>query len=340
MMPRKRLFALITVFLSLVIAIVLGEILLRLIDYRPSFFDDDMYIANADSLRPYKLRPGYEGIYAGGKVTVDEKGYRLVRAADELPTRGLRNKVTKRVLLLGDSGVFGQGLDDGQTFASQLQDSAFAAKLAYRIDNVAVPGYTSWNELAALREYVARSRPDQVILVYMPNDPTLDNDALKIQKSSGETMLPTGRLNLLGAWRSIVRYSYTTHLLGSQANRLFSMVSGKNQKASNYSRVSAERVSYSIAAVSQMAKLCRERDCEFSVGIYRDVDYFDRPTEYREYEKVIQAALEQREILWFPITSHIDRLSKSTARVAWNDPHASAEAASLITSDIFQQTKP
>jgi hypothetical protein len=340
MTPRKRLFAVITVFLSLVVAVVLAEIFLRLLDYRPSFFDKDMYVANADTLLPYKLRPGYEGIYAGGKVTVDESGYRLVRAAYRLPPHGVRNTATKTVLLLGDSGVFGQGLDDRQTFASQLQDSAFAARLAYRIDNVGVPGYTSWNELAALREYMARFRPDQVILVYVPNDPTFDNDALKIQNSSGETMLPADRPSLLGAWRSIVRYSYTAHLLGSQSVRLFSILSGNNQKASNYSGPDAERVSYSMAAVSEMLKLCKERDCEFSVGIYRDVEYYDRPTEYREYEKMIQTALEQRGISWFPITSHIDRLSKSTARVAWNDPHPSAEAAALITSEIFQQIKP
>lgn len=167
----KRLLALAS---SLLLALGLAEFELRLVNYRPGTMDSEMYISNQNELLPYRLRPNYSGYCAGSEVRTDAEGYRLVTPSYK-NLRPAQNP-ERVVLLLGDSGVFGFGLDDHDTIASQLQNFCVGQELNYEIRNIGVSGYTSWNEYQSLVDYLKADRATEVVVLYMPNDPTFDND--------------------------------------------------------------------------------------------------------------------------------------------------------------------
>lgn len=318
---------------SLLFALLLSEIGLRVLSYRPAMLDRAMFVTTGDTLVPFKLRPGYSGWYAGGYVTVDSVGNRTVR-----PHTPLLNKADNwpTLLLLGDSQIFGQGLSDDQTTASQLQDSLLARGLSVRVQNIGVPGYTSWNEFAALRDYLSRHHVDAVVLSYVPNDPTFNNDFFGLGHGQFNNVSSSALHRLT---QSLYRHVYSAYLLSDTWRRFRS--SSKSQLPPLVPSDSA--VDYSMAALQRIKKLCQDVGASFSVAVYRDVSTYSAPKQTTEYEHKITEALSRRGIEWFVLGSFTEHLKKSEAMVSWSDPHPSARATSYITSDILHHvtgTKP
>jgi hypothetical protein len=168
------LFSLIAVTAGLLLCALLMEGVLRALGHRPTYLDADLYVPQPDG-RTYGLRPGYRGLYAGGKVAVGPEGLR-----GELQPLSSRQG---GILLLGDSANFGQGLDDHQTLAALLE-----ARLRVPVINAGVPGYNSVVQLAQLRQLLPVVKPRQVILLYV-----LDNDT---DLRPGVWVKPDGTLDL------------------------------------------------------------------------------------------------------------------------------------------------
>jgi hypothetical protein len=73
----------------------------------------------------------------------------------------------------------------------------------------------------------------------------------------------------------------------------------------------------------------------FLVAIYRDVLIFNNPHLEQRYEQTIAQALFEADIPSFILREHTDKLTLDRARVAWNDPHPSREAADLLAKQIY-----
>lgn len=72
-----------------------------------------------------------------------------------------------RILCLGDSCVFGWGVDDANTYPALLHKRLARAGLSSaEVINAGVPGYSSWQALAWYREELFRLKPD-VLVVYI-----------------------------------------------------------------------------------------------------------------------------------------------------------------------------
>jgi len=324
------------VLIPLVLALGLSEIVLRAIGYQPSYFDATLFRPGPDSLLPYTLRQGYRGSYAGKTVTIDSAGYRVVAPRIRARPASWRHDSVPVVLLVGDSEVFGQGLGDSETIGSQLQDSLTALGLDVRVENIGVPGYNSWNEYAAIVEYLRRSRADHVVVIYVPNDPTFHNNALARDSSwlAGSGSEPL----FWRAYHATIRHLYTVHLVGSQVRRLAWRFTDDREPAAVGSALpTPAEVDHSVTALARARDSCVGRAATFSVGIYRDLDYYHHPERTRAYEAMIGAALEREGIPWFPVASHVAHLTRNQASVAWNDAHSSARAGSYIVRDILQQ---
>lgn len=312
---------------SLLFALLLSEIGLRVLGYRPAMLDRAMFVTTGDSLVPFKLKPRYSGWYAGGYVTVDSGGNRTVRPHRFPPTK--TSDSSRTLLLLGDSQIFGQGLSDDQTTAAQLQDSLVGRGLNVRVENIGVPGYTSWNEYASLRDYLAHHRVDAVILSYVPNDPTFNNDFFGIGRGEFNNVSnsPLHRLS-----QSLYRHVYSTYLLSDTWRRF---------RSSSRVRVTPlvppdSAVDYSMSALERIKQLCHAASASFSVAVYRDVSTYSDPKETAEYEHKITAALSRHGIDWFLLDSFTQHLTRSEAIVSWSDPHPSARATSYIASDVLR----
>ncbi len=98
-------------------------------------------------------------------VTINEDGYRGRRVAVPKPPGRYR------ILLLGDSLIESQYVDDGLTFGEQLEaDVRRRAGKGVEVVAIGRAGYTITDEAAYVREKGRRFEPDMVILVAPLND--------------------------------------------------------------------------------------------------------------------------------------------------------------------------
>lgn len=330
---RSKLLA---IGISLLFALVVSEVSLRAFDYHPGTMDPEMFVRNDNELLPYKLRANYEGYCAGQDVKIDSDGYRIVEPRYETLQKGKPDKPDRVVLILGDSGVFGFGVGNAETIASQLQDAYSKRNLNYRVGNIGVNGYTSWNEYAALADYLRKFSATDVILLYMPNDLTFDNDYFGIGKGH-QASFSKDEDRLHRFTRFLYSRVYVSYLVADGLKRISKRVDNAAAAAIvSFDESQMQReIEYSMEALRKTQELCKARHIKFSVGIYRDVAYESDPKGWLTYEGAIQRNLERNGIRWFVAKSHMDNLKASEVRSSWNDPHPGAKAIGFIVSDIM-----
>jgi lysophospholipase L1-like esterase len=118
------------------------------------------FLFQADPASGYTLRPGFRGeeVSRGREfdvpVAIDPQGLRVQpHPAPPHP----------RVLAVGDSITFGEGVPADGTYAAVLETT-----LGVRVDNAGVPGYSSAQMLGRLRRYLPVLRPDVVLMTLSP----------------------------------------------------------------------------------------------------------------------------------------------------------------------------
>jgi len=141
----------------------------RLVAYRdpgllwrdPQSGDDGLKFYRFDPVLGLFHEPGLVAEYRGVTYTANTLGAR----GPELPYERVDGR--RRVVVLGDSLVWGFGVPDGQT----LCDSLARALPDTDVVNLGVAGYGTGQELMLLRHEGVRYEPDHVLLVF-----TLAND--------------------------------------------------------------------------------------------------------------------------------------------------------------------
>ncbi len=321
------------------VSLGLSEAVLRAIDFQPRGANRDMFVNTGRALLPHTLTPGFDGLYTGQRVRVDADGRRVVAvrpehaANAEAWARGESPRAS--VLLLGDSVVFGQGLPNDETIASQLQNLLLDRGYGVRVQNIGVPGYTSWNEYAALSDFFgAGGHADAVVVVYIPNDVTLENDHLRMAEDA--YAVPPSAFHRLTSF--LYQRVYTLYLVREALVSLRDLFRGEARELTDF--LDPEALAYSMEALSRMAAACEERGIRFSVGVYRDTWHYADAERSLEYEAAIFAGLAAEGIEGFRLESHIRELSLREVRVFWNDAHPGERASGFIARDIFRHLEP
>ncbi len=100
------------------------------------------------------------------KVQLNNYGFR----GEEIPGNKPENEY--RIIALGDSHIYGQGLADESLLTTVFQNSLNkpGRERFYRVINMGVRGYSINNELAVLKKTVLSLKPDHVILFFYIND--------------------------------------------------------------------------------------------------------------------------------------------------------------------------
>jgi len=163
----SRLGVALVVGLSTVLSLAVAEALVRWVMPQPVvLFDPGLY--QLDDALGYRHRPGYRG------VMTNIVEYRTRIEIDALGLRGFspgyRGNST-RVLVIGDSFVFGQGVEANQTIASRLEDSLVKLGRRSEVLNAGVRGYGVDQEAGWLQELGPVVKPQIVVLgVFLGND--------------------------------------------------------------------------------------------------------------------------------------------------------------------------
>jgi hypothetical protein len=331
-------FKLLAVVLSLLFALLVSEVTLRAFNYRPGTMDPDMFVKNDNALLPFKLRANYEGYCAGREVRIDADGYRAVQPSYDQLHVGKDAKPDRVVLLLGDSGVFGFGVSDKETIASQLQEACFQKNLNYQIRNIGVNGYTSWNEYASFADFLTKYSATDVIVLYMPNDLTFNNDYFRIgQGNRASFSRDEDRLHRFN--RFLYSHVYVSYLISDSLKKITTRVDNPGAAVSFDESQRQAEINYSMEALKKLKELCEPRKIDFYVAIYRDVAYESDSKGWLHYEESIERNLDRNGIKWFVAKSHMDNLKASEIRSSWNDPHPGPKAISFIVKDVLNELR-
>ena len=119
----------------------------------------------------YELRPRLDVRFAGGRLTTSDAGYRGRDVASPRPLS------VYRIVGIGDSYMFGQGVSDDETYLSLLtapENNISSGRLLETV-NLGVPGYNTVMEVELLRERGARLEPDLILIEIVGNDLDLPN---------------------------------------------------------------------------------------------------------------------------------------------------------------------
>jgi hypothetical protein len=108
----------------------------------------------------WERRPGFSGSVYGTARAFDEDGYLTI------DSKQVRDPTTPKILLLGDSCTFGNGVDVTQTFGEVLE----RLQNEYQVINLAVPGYSSYQGVGILRKQIGRIRPAIIVAAFNYND--------------------------------------------------------------------------------------------------------------------------------------------------------------------------
>ena len=183
---RRRLAALGLVVISLCGGALIGEGLVRLVTDVP--VTPQMFVS--DPVVDFRLKPNIrQRLTWPGDVrfswTTNSRGY---RSTPELAVP--KPASTTRVLFIGDSFTFGQGVNDDQTFAAEtgrrLKNLCPATRL--EVVNAGVPGFSTSQELALLETEGLALEPDVVVLGFYANDPQ-DNLRRGVHFLQGDTLV-------------------------------------------------------------------------------------------------------------------------------------------------------
>jgi lysophospholipase L1-like esterase len=119
----------------------------------------------------YELRPRLDVVFADARLTTSDAGRRGTEIARPKPAD------TFRVVGLGDSYMFGQGVADDETYLARLsrQFSATRTRGVLETVNLAVPGYNTAMEVAAFQDQVEALQPDLILIEVVGNDLDLPN---------------------------------------------------------------------------------------------------------------------------------------------------------------------
>lgn len=178
--------------ISLVVFFGLVEGLARLGGYAPYPAQADVFRQEFDQshrasisvftpnpVRIWDLTPGFQGHREDWQerswvtISINSQG----RRDSEVPLA--KPAGTYRIALVGDSVAFGARVQVQDDFATRLEASlnARSTSLRYEVLNFGVPGYGTWQELSMLEDKALAYQPDLVLLAFVVNDLSDNNQA-------------------------------------------------------------------------------------------------------------------------------------------------------------------
>lgn len=119
----------------------------------------------------YELRPRLDVIFAGARLSTSDAGH---RGRDVVRPKPMS---TFRVVGIGDSYMFGQGVADDETYLARLSGPTVDLLSGRQVEtvNLAVPGYNTVMEVETLRARAEALQPDLILIEIVGNDLDLPN---------------------------------------------------------------------------------------------------------------------------------------------------------------------
>ena len=165
MFSKLWLFRLLVIISSPLIIITILELIARII-YQPSKLESTG-IFEYHPTKVFTLKPNHNGPFAGKSINTNSYGYR------DSSFRKTKNKNEIRILCLGDSVTFGDGVENHIPFPNKLENllNSNYSNIKFQVINAGVPGNGPMQEYYDLKNGLD-FEPDAVVLQFTLNDVT------------------------------------------------------------------------------------------------------------------------------------------------------------------------
>lgn len=214
--PRRIAFVVAIAVIALAALSFLVPVMVRLISPPPAPDTPGMYRPSSVPGLPHEHTPGAEGLIAGVRVRINAQGFRGGELQLEKPAG------TVRVAVLGDSVVFGQGVEEAETLPAQLENLLIerAPETGWETVNAGVRGYNSPHYVVLFEERVLPLDPDFLVLVITEiNDPEREpfiprSEKIEKWRQSFWDKVPLVRSLRAGAYADEVNRLFSEHVRG------------------------------------------------------------------------------------------------------------------------------
>jgi hypothetical protein len=316
---QKRSIYITVIFL---VCIIFTESFLRLI-YPYSMAPDFFYPSNFRT--SYELKGDYQGSYYHGNskvtVSINQKGKRV-----------FKNSKKKRqehiVHLVGDSQVFGWGLNDDETisfFLDSLGGDSFT------IINHGVPGYGPFAYKEILNEIPFS---DTVVMLFSEQNDSWDAYSAKATVSSkcGFLVPETTFGKIVPCWLLRMRlFQLTALVLNSSKSNKRALPLEYNP----YTKISSKVLEYRINSLFDTDVAIRRNELIIGIVPWDAAIISDRLCWYLPRISRAENFIQLRDDL--RISEHFNNISKKELLFQTNDNHISAEGAKCIAQIIFDR---
>jgi hypothetical protein len=161
---------------------------------------------------------GYFGPGNAVLMTINSQGLRGDEVTQQKPAG------TYRILGIGDSFAFGEGVKDEDTFLHRLQVrlNTNGSGPRYQVLNAGVQGYNTRDEVINLEYRWASFQPDLVIIVFYINDAYRDTTILNRGQELGIYDMPTGLAKCSYLW-DIAQHRYRSYHAAKEVENFYQM---------------------------------------------------------------------------------------------------------------------
>lgn len=153
-------------FISIIVSLLFLEGALRIVLPTPIVWNSPQESYDFDSIIGHKLKPNQQAFTHDKVVTTNSIGLRD-REYTSKPAAG-----GYRVLALGDSQTFGNGLELKDTWPKQLEHELNLAKNSkeFEVINSGIPGSDTWQHEIIFNRMIDNYHPDAAVLAFYVND--------------------------------------------------------------------------------------------------------------------------------------------------------------------------
>lgn len=326
--------------LSSVVGLAIVEGLLVFLVPPPIVWLDPQESYHVDSKVGHRLVPGQRSYTHSFPVVTNSLGMRD-REFSAVPAPGV-----VRILCLGDSLTFGDGVAVEDTYPKQLEARlGREGAVRYEVINAGVPSYDTWQEVVYFEEWGWRLKPNTVVIGFYANDvvpkPAKVNAALTgdgmLRRQGFGNVLPDFAVHTLKRSRLLL-------FLRDRVGKLFNLVSPSDQFLHQQSLLDGtqnpfvERGWQEVdSSLQKMAALKNEQGFELLVVIFPMAEQLLRDSSRAHYQSRVRAIADKYSI---PSIDLLDSFKREFTEfgslfIEW-DGHPGSKAHRIAAGEIAQ----
>lgn len=329
---NKILRALLFGCYTAIIAVLLLELLVRFVIRQPYYAFPEGYFIN-NEYYGYGLAPNFKGKYSQPEFTI----------SIDTNSQGLRDKELShcencfRILGLGDSFAFGDGVELGQSYLSILErllDKGGGER--YEVIKAGVIGYSTFNEKLYLEKKGLGYLPDLVIVEFWWDDLGIG----QVTYLADTGFLTTGKINNAAHWRLYLNRHWRSYaFLRAAYTRIFKKALFASQAGTLLESRDALKKKFEITLneFNEINYICSQNNikCVFVLIPLREFVY-DKAGSRKQWDG-FRAFLDSKGIKYIDVTPDLIKAVRSGAPVFFSaDPHLNKTGHRVVAEAIYR----